>query len=159
MDRAFTFFSSAFDSGTAIPERFTCTGDGDSPPLSWSETPTDTESLALVVDDPDAPNGTFTHWLVYNIPTDTTLLSPGVDLDEAFAEVDPMPQEGMNDFGNIGYGPPCPPPGDGAHRYVFRLYALDTVLDLEAGADRQQVYDAMQNHILAESDTIGRFAR
>jgi len=110
-------------------------------------------------DDPDAPGRPFVHWVCYNIPGDTTRLPRAVDFDRHFADADPRPEEGANDFGNIEYGGPCPPMGDGPHRYFFRLYALDTTLDLEPGASKQQVTSAMDSHVLAESELIGTFRR
>ena len=148
-----------FDPGEAIPVEYTCEADDVSPPLAWSGAPEGTETFVLIVDDPDAPGQTFVHWVCFNLSGDATRLVRDVDVADAFAGASVTPQEGSNDFNNIGYGGPCPPPGDDPHRYVFRLYALDTVLDLGAGASKQQVTDAMDGHVLAEADLMGTFAR
>jgi Raf kinase inhibitor-like YbhB/YbcL family protein len=159
MSEELTFTSSPFASGDAIPREYSCEGDNISPGLRWTSAPDGTETLALIVDDPDAPGQTFTHWVLFNLPGDGTHLPRDVDVGAEFAGQEPLPQEGANDFGNVGYGGPCPPPGDGAHRYFFRLYALDTVLDLEQGATREQVTDAMDGHVLAETDLMGTYER
>lgn len=148
-----------FEPGEAIPTEYTCDGDDVSPPLAWSGVPEGTASFAFVVDDPDAPGRTFVHWVCYNIPADCTGLPRDVNIEEYFADADPMPEEGGNDFGNIEYGGPCPPAGDTPHRYFFRLYALDTTLDLGSGASRQQLNDAMDGHVRAESELIGTYGR
>ncbi len=147
--------TNAFTPGGEIPARFTCTGADLSPELTWSGVPEGTKSLVLIVDDPDAPRGTFTHWLLYDLPPKTQKLG------EAVRSVDELPgggKQGRNDFGNIGYGGPCPPPGR-PHRYFFRLYALDTMLDLKPGASRKEVEQKMQGHILAQAELMGKFAR
>lgn len=159
MPGTLTFTAPPFASGTPIPREYTCEGDDVSPALGWTPVPEGTESLALIVDDPDAPGQTFTHWVLFNLPGDTTSLSRDLDVEAEFAGQDPSPQEGANDFGDIGYGGPCPPPGDGAHRYFFRLYALDTVLDLEQGATKEQVTDAMDGHVLDETTLVGTYER
>lgn len=156
-DLKFTRFP--FDSGDAIPDAFTCEGENVSPPLKWSGAPEETETFALVVDDPDAPGRTFVHWVCYNIPGDATQLVHGVDFSQHFSDAAREPEEGSNDFGDIGYGGPCPPPGDDPHRYFFRLYALDTMLDLGPGATKQEVTDAMDGHVLTRTEWIGTFAR
>jgi len=148
-----------FEPGDTIPAEYTCEGDDVSPPLEWSGVPDGTETFALIVDDPDAPGQTFVHWVCFNLSGNATRLVRDVDVADAFAGASATPQEGSNDFNDIGYGGPCPPPGDDPHRYVFRLYALDTVLDLGAGASKQQVTDAMDGHVLAEADLMGTFAR
>ena len=140
--------SSAFADGAHIPARFSRFGDDRSPPLEFSEIPSDSRSLALIVDDPDAPTGTFTHWLVFNLSPST----PGLKEN---GRVDGM-REGSNDWDETSYGGPRPPRG--VHRYYFRLYALDTQLDLPAGASRADVEHAMSGHVLAEAQTMGRFA-
>lgn len=155
----FKITSASFGFDDAIPEQFTCEGAGISPPISWGDPPDGTESLALIVDDPDAPNRTFVHWLLFNLPPDRRGLPQDLDLEEHFADSDLQPVEGVNDFGDTGYGPPCPPPGDDPHGYSFRLYALDTTLDLGPGVTRDQLTDAMQSHILAEADLVGRYQR
>jgi hypothetical protein len=155
----FKLRSPAFTSGSPIPATYTCEGDGVSPPLSWTTPPDDTHSLALVVDDPDAPGRTFTHWVLFNLSPDRRELVEGVDLDTHSADDQPSPILGVNDFGDIGYGPPCPPSEDEAHGYSFRLYALDTSLDLGEGVTREQLTDAMDGHIVAEADLVGTYRR
>lgn len=155
----FEFTRFPFDPGEPMPTEYTCDGNDASPPIEWDHVPEDTETFALIVDDPDAPGRTFTHWLCYNIPGDTTRVPGNVDFDEHFDDADPRPEEGVNDFGNTEYGGPCPPPGDAPHRYFFRLYALDTTLDLGPGASREQLTDAMDGHILAETDLVGVYGR
>lgn len=155
----FTFTRFPFDPGEPMPTEYTCDGNDTSPPLEWDHAPGGTETFALIVDDPDAPGRTFTHWLCYNLPGDTANLPGDVDFDEHFADANPPPEEGVNDFGNTEYGGPCPPPNDAPHRYFFRLYALDTTLDLGPGASREQLTDAMDGHILAETDLVGVYGR
>ncbi|MFB6098430.1 MAG: YbhB/YbcL family Raf kinase inhibitor-like protein [Salinibacter sp.] len=153
------FTSFPFTPSEEIPAQYTCEGADVSPALEWTHVPDGTESIALIVDDPDAPGQTFTHWVVFNLPGDATHLPRDVDLEAEFGDQEPTPQEGANDFGDVGYGGPCPPPGDGPHRYFFRLYALDTVLDLELGASKAQVTDAMNGHVLDETDLVGTYER
>lgn len=155
MSEELTFTSSPFASGDAIPTEYTCEGEDVSPALRWSPVPDGVETIAVIVDDPDAPGQTFTHWVLFNLPGDTTSLSRNLDVDTEFADTEPNPREGANDFGDVGYGGPCPPPGDGAHRYFFRLYALDTTLDLEHGATKEQVTDAMDGHVVGQTDLVG----
>lgn len=159
MSEELTFTSSPFASGEAIPREHTCEGEDLSPGLRWTPAPDETETIALIVDDPDAPGQTFTHWVLFNLPGDLTHLPRDVGVDAEFAGQDPSPQEGANDFGDLGYGGPCPPPGDGAHRYFFRLYALNTALDLEQGATKEQVTDAMDGHVLGQTDLMGTYER
>lgn len=142
-----------------VPTEYTCEGDDVSPALEWIGVPSGTESFVLIVDDPDAPGQTFTHWVLFNIPGDETELPRDVDVETEFAGTTPSPREGVNDFGSVGYGGPCPPPGHGEHRYFFRLYALDTVLDLNAGVAKSEVRDAMGGHVLDETDRVGTFER
>lgn len=156
-DLAFTSFP--FPPGETIPSEYTCEGEDVSPSLEWMHLPDGTESIALIVDDPDAPGQTFTHWVLFNLPADRTVLPRDVDVTSQFSDADPTPSEGVNDFNDVGYAGPCPPPGDGPHRYFFRLYALDTVLDLERGATKAQVTDAMDDHILDETDLVGTYER
>jgi Raf kinase inhibitor-like YbhB/YbcL family protein len=141
--------SGAFDHGGSIPPRHSCEGENVSPPLSWAGVPDGTRSLALIVDDPDAPVGTFTHWLAWGIDPAAGGLADG----------EAAPREGRNGFGTVGYGGPCPPPGHGRHRYFFRLQALDVELDLEAGADREELERALGGHVLESAELIGRYAR
>lgn len=159
MSEEFTFTSFPFAPGDSIPREHTCEGADLSPGLRWTSVPDGTETLALIVDDPDAPGQTFTHWVLFNLPGDTTSLSRNLDVDTEFADAEPTPREGANDFGDVGYGGPCPPPGDGAHRYFFRLYALDTTLDLEQGATKEQVTDAMDGHVVGQADLVGTYER
>lgn len=152
---SFKLYSDVFPAEQPIPVRFTCDGQNLSPKLSWHDTPAGTRSLALIVDDPDAPKGTFTHWLVYNIP-------PHIhDLPEGTPGTDYLPQgalQGKNDFGDMSYGGPCPPKG-AAHHYQFTLYALDIPLTLGAGASVEKLRDAMRGHILGEARMRGTYQR
>ena len=146
--------SSAFADGGAIPTRYTCDGVDISPPLQWSSVPERTRSLALVVDDPDAPGGTFVHWLIYDLPPDTRRLPEDVP------ERQTLPSgaaQGVNGAGGVGYMGPCPP--SGTHRYFFRVYALDTELDLAGGATWEGLASVMKEHILAVGRLIGTYRR
>ena len=147
--------STAFGHSEEIPVRFTCDGEDVSPPLSWSEPPPGTQSLVLIVDDPEAPGGTWDHWLLFNIPATTR------DLPEAVS-AEPQPHgvgaQGANSWQSLGYGGPCPPPGS-THLYAFRLYALDSDLIIEPGSAKKEVEQAMQGHILAEGILTGRYGR
>jgi len=140
--------SSAFVGNGAIPSEYTCDGADISPPLTFSSVPEQTKSLALIVDDPDAPAGTWVHWLVWNIPANKTGFSKGENIT--------YPQ-GKNDFGSIDYGGPCPP--SGTHRYFFKFYALDTMLDLNEGSTKKQLESAISGHILEEAQLIGTYKR
>ncbi len=152
---AFSLSSDAFGPDEAVPPPFTCDGDDTSPALSWSEAPQDTQSYALIVDDPDAPGDSFTHWVLYNLPAATEGLPAGVAKTE---RPESGGLQGKNDFGDIGYGGPCPPP-DGPHRYRFSLYALDGLLELDPGASKQDVVDAMEGRILGEAQLVGSYQR
>jgi Raf kinase inhibitor-like YbhB/YbcL family protein len=143
--------SSVFQDGDSIPTKYTCDGQDVSPPLAWGEPLAGTQSFVLIMDDPDAPGGVFTHWLVLNLPADSRELAEAVPPQNELAN---GTLQGKNDFGTIGYGSPCPPPGS-AHHYRFTLYALDQPLDLMAGASRKQVLDAITGHILAWGQLIG----
>ena len=147
--------SSAFLAGEAIPKRHTCDGDDVSPALSWSEPPAGAESLALILDDPDAPAGTWVHWVLFDIPATSRSLPEGVS---PAPTVEGTGVHGNNSWRRVGYGGPCPPQGP-AHRYVFRLYALDTTLGLKPGATRQDVDKAMKGHILAQGELMGQYGR
>ena len=140
--------SSAFQEGGNIPSKFTCDGSDTSPPLQITGVPSEAKSLVLIADDPDAPSGLFTHWLVWNIPPQTNSISEGSA---------PKGVHGTNDFGKPGYKGPCPPPG--THRYSFKVFALDRKLDLRAGAKRSQVDAAMKGHVIAQGELVGRYAR
>jgi Raf kinase inhibitor-like YbhB/YbcL family protein len=147
--------SSAFGPGAAIPKKFTCQGPDASPALEWSGSPAKTASFALIVDDPDAPAGTWVHWVLWNLPASAHSLPEGVPKLE---QLDDGGRQGRNDFRKVGYNGPCPPPGK-THRYFFRLYALDGKLDLAPAATRQELDAAMQGHILAKAEYMGTFRR
>ena len=147
--------TSAFNAGSDIPAKFTCDGSDTSPALAWNAPPEGTQSVALIVDDPDAPGRTWVHWVLYDLPTTERELAEGVPPD---GQLPSGARQGRNDFGTIGYGGPCPPPGP-AHRYYFRLYALDKRLDLPAGATRAQLDRSMRGHILAHAELMGRYRR
>jgi Raf kinase inhibitor-like YbhB/YbcL family protein len=147
--------SPAFSDGERIPVNFTADGTDVSPELRWAGAPPKTQTFALVCEDPDAPRGTWTHWVLFNIPADKTGYAEGVPAEK---ELPGGARQGKNDFGKIGYGGPSPPKGK-PHRYYFKLYALDTKLDLPAGATRQQVLDAVKGHVLAEGQLMGTYGR
>jgi len=147
--------SPAFSHGDFIPAKHTCDGQDVSPELNWSGVPEGTRSLALICDDPDAPVGTWVHWVLFNIPPDLKGLPEAVP---ALERVLDTAVHGVNDFGRLGYGGPCPPRGS-AHRYFFRLYALDTKLDLPPGASKRQVLAAAEGHVLAQGELMGRYQR
>jgi Raf kinase inhibitor-like YbhB/YbcL family protein len=146
---AFSLESTAFQQNSMIPTEYTCQGGDHSPPLKWHDTPADAQSLALVVTDPDAPNGEWTHWILFNIPpTQTQLDSGSTLLLEGSATA-------SNSWGNARYQGPCP--SLGAHRYVFILYALDTVLSTPNGSNRNAVLDAMTGHVIAQAQLVGLY--
>jgi Raf kinase inhibitor-like YbhB/YbcL family protein len=145
----------AFKAGGRIPAQYTCSGADISPALSWNQPPSRTLSFALIVDDPDAPAGTWVHWVVYNLPESARQLPERVPPGEAIASGG---RQGLNDFPQSGYGGPCPPSGK-PHRYFFRLYALDTLLDLHAPVHRREVDAAMKGHILAQAELMATFGR
>ena len=146
--------STAFAEGSMIPKRYTCDGEDVSPPLAWTGVPDGTKSLALICDDPDAPMGTWVHWVLFNIPVDIKELPTSVPPQKV---IESGAKHGINDFRNFGYGGPCPP--GGTHRYYFKLYALDTEIDLEPGITKAQLLKAMEGHILAQGQLIGRYKR
>ncbi len=146
--------SSAFTEGGLIPSKYTCDGSDVSPPLRWSGTPDGTRSLALISDDPDTPMGTWVHWVMYNIPPHVRELREHVPHSEKLSD---GTLQGRTDFGRIGYGGPCPP--SGTHRYYFRVYALDTVLDVATGATKRQLLRAMEGHVLTQGELMGKYAR
>jgi hypothetical protein len=146
--------SSAFSEGAMIPIKYTCDGEDVSPPLNWRALPAGTKSLALICDDPDAPVGTWVHWVYYDISAGTEGLPENVVPDERPAQGG---TQGVNDFRKIGYGGPCPP--GGTHRYYFKLYALDTPLNLSSGATKKQVLKAMENHIIGQTQLMGKYKR
>jgi Raf kinase inhibitor-like YbhB/YbcL family protein len=146
--------SPAFAQGAMVPSRYTCDGADLSPPLDWDAPPAGTASLALIVEDPDAPGGTWSHWVVYDLPPHSRSLPEAVPA-EGFLENNA--RQGINDFHKIGYGGPCPP--GGTHRYYFRLYALDIRLDSPPGLSREKLLKAIQGHVLAEGDLMGKYRR
>jgi Raf kinase inhibitor-like YbhB/YbcL family protein len=146
--------SAAFAHGGMIPQKYTCDGMDVSPPLAWSGVPEGTKTLALISDDPDAPVGTWVHWVLYNIPAGVTELPEGIPSD---ATLKNGAKHGITDFKRLGYGGPCPP--GGTHRYYFKLYALDTVLELEAGCTKKELLAAMEGHVLADGQLMGKYAR
>lgn len=152
---SFEITSTAFPGGGTIPKKHTCDGPDLSPPLSWKEPPAKTQTFALIADDPDAPVGTWVHWVIYNIPASSKELAEGVKKDEHLPD---GTLQGRNDFRKIGYGGPCPPPGK-PHRYFFKLYALDTKLTLKAGASKADVESAMKSHILGQTELMGKYGR
>lgn len=146
--------TTAFDPGGMIPARFTCDGDDISPALSWQDLPAGAASLAIICDDPDAPAGTWVHWVYYDIPAQLSRLPEGVPNLERPASGG---VQGINDFRKLGYGGPCPP--GGTHRYFFNLYALDSVLGLAPGATKKQLLKAMAGHVLEHAELMGRYKR
>jgi len=151
---AITVSSTAFEEEGMIPKKYTCDGANISPPLTFSGVPEGSRSLALISDDPDAPAGTWVHWVLFNIPPEMTGLPENVPPDETLADGS---RHGVTDFGHFGYGGPCPP--SGTHRYFFKLYALDTVLNLSGRVTKDQLETAMQTHILAQGKLMGRYQR
>jgi len=147
--------SPAFLQGGAIPKEFTADGDNVSPPLRWVDVPYGTRSIALVCEDPDAPRGTFVHWVIFNMDPEKRELPRGVPASGKLAY---GILQGTNDFGKIGYGGPAPPKGT-SHRYFFKIYAVDRMLDLEPGCTRDQLTKAMEGHILAEGEIMGSYGR
>ncbi|HEX2711862.1 MAG TPA: YbhB/YbcL family Raf kinase inhibitor-like protein [Candidatus Acidoferrales bacterium] len=152
---AFDLKSSAFTAEESIPKKHTCDGPDLSPALAWGQPPAGTQSLSLIVDDPDAPVGTWVHWVLYDLPATARELPEGVPKQE---ELSSGARQGRNDFRRIGYGGPCPPPG-GPHRYFFKLYALDTKTNLKPGATKTELEKAMRGHILGKSELMGRYKR
>ncbi len=140
--------SPVFEDGDNIPSKYTCDGENISPPLEIEDVPSNAKSLALIVDDPDAPIGTFVHWIVWNIPANTTYIEEGANISYL---------QGKNGFGKVGYGGPCPP--FGTHRYFFKLYALDTTLSLASGSKKKDLERAMSGHIIEETQLMGRYKR
>jgi len=151
---AFTLQSSAFQNGGSIPKKFTCEAADVSPELTWSGAPEKAQSFALIADDPDAPMGTWVHWVIYDLPANTAELPEGVPKQEQAASG----AQGKNSSGKIGYGGPCPPPGK-PHRYFFKLYALDSKLNLKPGARKPEVEAAMKGHVLAQAELMGKYGR
>jgi Raf kinase inhibitor-like YbhB/YbcL family protein len=147
--------SAAFEEGATIPTDYTCDGEDLSPPLAWGEVPEGTKSIALMCDDPDAPRGTWVHWVIFGLPAGSRGLPEGIPAERTLAS---GARQGTNDFRRIGYGGPCPPRGP-AHRYYFKVYALDIEPDLSPGASKQDLIEAMEGHILAKGELMGRYQR
>jgi Raf kinase inhibitor-like YbhB/YbcL family protein len=152
---AFELTSSALKAKETIPKEYTCDGSDMSIPLKWNDVPERTRSFALIADDPDAPRGTWVHWVIYDIPADVRELSAGIGHEESFRNGS---KQGKNDFGKVGYGGPCPPGGP-AHRYHFKLYALNEMTGLRPRATKQQLLDAMKGHVLGEAQLTGTYKR
>ena len=146
--------SIAFGEGDLIPKQYTCDGPDISPPFSWTGMPAGTESLALICDDPDAPVGTWVHWVIFNLPAGVAELPENVPKERALEN---GARQGVNDFRRIGYGGPCPP--GGTHRYYFKLYALDTILEADPGVTKRDLLEVMDGHILSEAILMGRYTR
>jgi len=151
---SFQIKSTAFEHGGNIPKKYTCDGADVSPPLSWTAPPEGTKSLALICDDPDAPMGTWVHWVLFGLLPNTRELPEGVPTQEILPDGS---KQGTTDFGRVGYGGPCPP--SGTHRYYFKLYALDMEPDLKPGATKQQLLKAIEKHILVQAELMGRYQR
>ena len=149
-----TLTSTAFVDSGMIPVDYTCDGRNVSPPMAWTNVPAGTKSLALICDDPDAPMGTWVHWVLFNIPPKVHELSRDIPPDKVLTN---GTKQGITDFRRIGYGGPCPP--GGTHRYFFRIYALDTELMQEPGITKAELLKAMKDHILAEGQLMGRYNR
>ena len=152
----FELTSTAFAPGEPIPRKYTCDGEDISPPLQWSDPPQDTQSFALIADDPDAPVGTWVHWSLYNLPAETRALAEAVPSD---ADLPDGSRHGQNSWRRLGYGGPCPPTGTHRYFFKFKLYALDTALDLTAGASKEQLIQAMEGHILAQTELMGLYTK
>ncbi len=150
-----TVTSTAFEEGGMVPKKYTGDGEDVSPPLSWTGVPEATKSIALICDDPDAPVGTWVHWVLFNLPADARELPEALPTQETLAT---GAEQGKNDFGNIGYGGQAPPRGS-VHRYYFKVYALDTTLELDPGATKAQLLKAMGNHLLAKGQLMGKYKR
>lgn len=146
--------SSAFDEGAMIPDKFTCDDIDISPPLKWSSVPDGTKTFAIICDDPDAPMGTWVHWVIYNLPIDINKLSENIPPLQILTN---GAKQGRNDFGKIGYVGPCPP--SSTHRYYFKIYALAEELMVEAGITKSELLKAMEGHILSEGQLMGRYKR
>jgi Raf kinase inhibitor-like YbhB/YbcL family protein len=151
---AITVSSTVFDDGGMIPLKYTCDGEDISPPLSFEDIPGNTGSLAIISDDPDAPMGTWVHWVVYNLPPDTRNMPENIPGEE---NLEGGGRHGITDFGRYGYGGPCPP--SGTHRYYFKVYALDIKLDLPDMASKKDLEAAMDGHVLAEGQLMGKYKR
>lgn len=152
---SFKLSSKEFDNGEVIPIKYTCDGMDISPPLQWDGYPSNTKSFVLIVEDVDAPGRVFTHWLMYNIPGNVDKLEEGVE------KIERLPSgalQGVNDFNEVGYGGPCPPPGK-PHRYIFRIYALDETLDLKPRLSKKELLDSIKGHVIGEAELTGLYSR
>ena len=147
--------SAAWTEGRPIPAKYTCNGPNVSPPLAWNDAPAGTRSFAMICDDPDAPIGTWVHWVIYALPATATGLAEKTAVTETLPD---GTRQGINDFGRFGYGGPCPPPG-GPHHYRFKLYALDAALSIKPRANAEELLRAMEGHILAEARLVGTYQR
>ena len=150
----FKLTSSAYLQGDPIPASYSCDGENTSPRLTWTNPPEGIQSFALIFDDPDAPGSTWVHWVLFNLPAEARSLPANVPPDPKLAN---GAVHGSNSWGSIGYGGPCPP--DGEHRYFFKLYALDILLEPEEGATKEQLLEAMEGHIVAETELMGTYSR
>lgn len=150
----FILSSTVFAEGNPIPQKYSCDGEDISPPMQWTDPPEGTMSFALIADDPDAPVGTWVHWVLYNLPANINSLPEAFPSDADLADGS---KNGENSWRRLGYGGPCPP--SGTHRYFFKLYALDLILDMTAGATKEQLLQAMEGHILAETELMGTYTR
>ncbi len=146
--------SNAFENGGFLPKKYTCDGENISPHLKWSNIPQGTKSFAIINDDPDAPMGTWVHWVIYNIPVSVVELPDNIPPSQRLSN---GAVQGKNSLGKIGYGGPCPP--SGTHRYFFKIYALDKILDLPVGATKEELLRAIKGHILAEGQIYGKYSR
>ncbi len=155
-ERFMKLTSDAFKQGEIIPAKYTCEGKNISPAISWTDAPKGVKSFALIADDPDAPAGTWVHWVIYNIPFEMKNLPEAVPAKE---RLENGVMQGINDFSKIGYGGPCPPEGHGPHRYFFKLYALDAVINLGPGIKKADLTKAMKGHILKQAELMGRYER
>ncbi len=150
--------SSVFEQGKVIQVRYTCDGEDISPPLSIDGVSEKAKTIAVIVEDPDAPSGTFIHWVIWNIKADEKTYIPGGIPKEKETSEPIYARQGINDFGRVGYSGPCPPPGK-PHRYIFKVYALDSELNLEEGANKKTLERTMKGHILQRGELVGLYSR
>ncbi len=146
--------SNAFTDGAMIPAKYSCDGENASPHLKWENMPANAKTIAIIADDPDAPGGTWVHWLIFNLPANVKELPDGVAPE---GNASAVARQGTNDFKKIGYGGPCPP--SGVHRYFFKVYGLDTELSLNAGATKEDLMKAMEGHVVAEGQIVGKYEK
>lgn len=152
---SFALQTNAFPAGGTIPKKYTCDASDVSPELTWTGAPAGTQAFALIAEDPDAPAGTWTHWIAWGVPSSATKLPEGVPKNETLAD---GTRQGKNDFKKIGYNGPCPPPGT-PHRYFFKLYALGSKLEVKAGSSRSELESAMKGHVLGQAEVMGKYGR